>query len=259
MRISWRRVNCRTGACRLIQPLTKNYYMRKSICVVLVLILCTPLVFSQKDNSLTSKEKKKGWVLLFDGKTTNGWTTPGGKPVSQAWEIKDGSLSVKKESKAGDIITVGEYSNFELSVDYKIEPGCNSGIKYFYTRYTNGGNLGMEYQIIDDQLGEDNKKDNHLCGSFYDVIPPVEAQKKVNAPGQWNTIRIVAKDKKVEHWLNGKKILEFTRGSKEYMDAVALSKFSKTVPAFGMVEKGHILLQEHGGAVAFKNIKIITL
>ena len=80
--------------------------------------------------------------------------------------------------------------------------------------------------------------------------------KKINAPGQWNTLRVVAKGKKVEHWLNGVKILEFTRGSKVYSDAVALSKFNKTVPAFGMVEKGHILLQEHGGVVSFKNIKI---
>jgi len=117
----------------------------------------------------------------------------------------------------------------------------------------------MEYQIIDDIMGEDNKKENHLCGSFYDVLPVNAYKKKVNAPGKWNTIRILSKGKKVEHWINGVKILEFTRGDKTYTDAVALSKFNKAVPAFGMVEKGHILLQEHGGAVSFKNIKIKTL
>ena len=173
--------------------------------------------------------------------------------------MKDGCITAVKGGKGGDIITENEYKDFIFSVDFNIEPGCNSGIKYFYTKYPTGGNLGMEYQIIDDQLGEDNKKDNHLIGSFYDVLAPTVAKKKVFAPGQWNNIRIVSKGEKVEHWLNGEKVLEFTRGSKVYTDAVAKSKFSKTEPAFGMVEKGHILLQEHGGQVSFRNIKIKTL
>jgi len=208
---------------------------------------------------LSAKEVKQGWILLFDGKTTNGWITPNNKPVPAGWEVKNGCITAIKGGKGGDIITAGEYADFEFSVDFNIEPGCNSGIKYFYTKYATGGNLGMEYQIIDDKMGEDIHKENHLCGSFYDVLPPIETKKKVNAPGQWNTIRIVSKGKKVEHWLNGVKILEFTRGDKNYTDAVALSKFNKTIPAFGMVEKGHILLQEHGGVVSFRNIKIKLL
>ena len=217
-------------------------------------------VLSAQLPKLSAKEVKEGWILLFDGTSTNGWITPSGKPVPAGWEVKDGCISTVKGGNGGDIITVGEYSDFEFSVDFNIEPACNSGIKYFYTTYPTGGNLGMEYQIIDDKLGEDIHKDNHLCGSFYDVLPvPPTAKKKVNAPGEWNTIRIVSKGKKVEHWLNGIKILEFTRGDKTYTDAVALSKFNKTVPAFGMVEKGHILLQEHGGVVSFKNIKIKIL
>lgn len=229
---------------------------------ILILFLCSLFginLISAQLPKLSSKEIKQGWTLLFDGLTTNDWTTPSGKPVPVGWEIKNGCITTVQGGKGGDIITAGEYSDFELSVDFNIEPGCNSGIKYFYTKYATGGNLGMEYQIIDDKLGEDVQKENHLCGSFYDVLPVKAAKKEVNAPGEWNTVRIVSKGKKVEHWLNGVKILKFTRGDKTYSDAVALSKFNKAVPAFGMVEKGHILLQEHGGVVSFKNIKIKTL
>lgn len=231
----------------------------KFIIFSVFFVVATQLSFGQKENSLTKKEVKEGWVLLFNGTNTEGWTTSGGKSVPAGWAVKDGCITAVKGGKGGDIITVNEYKDFIFSVDFNIEPGCNSGIKYFYTKYPNGGNLGMEYQIIDDKLGEDNKKDNHLIGSFYDVLAPTVAKKKVFEPGQWNNIRIVSKDGKVEHWLNGKKVLEFTRGSKAYTDAVAKSKFSKTEPAFGMVEKGHILLQEHGGLVSFRNIKIKTL
>jgi hypothetical protein len=199
-------------------------------------------------------------VLLFDGKTTNGWTTTKGQPVPEGgWEIKDGSINTLLGGKGGDIITAGEYSNFDLSVDFKITPGCNSGIKYFFTTYQTGGSLGCEYQIIDDKLGEDTKQANHLCGSLYDVLPPDESIKHVNAPGEWNTLRVVADGKKVQHWMNGVKILEYTRGDQAYTEAVSKSKFNKAVPAFGTVEKGHVLLQYHGGLVSFRNIKIRTL
>ena len=225
----------------------------------LIMMIGTQFITAQTSNTLTPKEKKQGWVLLFDGVSSNGWTTSAGKPAPAGWEVKNGCISTLKGGKGGDLITAAEYSDFDFSVDYNIEPGSNSGIKYFYTKYETGGNLGMEYQILDDKLAEDNKKENHLCGSFYDVLPAVAGTKKVNPPGEWNTVRIVSKDKKVQHWINGVKILEFTRGDKAYTDGVALSKFNKTVPAFGMVPKGHILLQEHGGVVSFKNIKIKTL
>lgn len=231
----------------------------KLICFLLAGVLMTSAASSQTPNKLTSKEKRKGWTLLFDGQSSKGWTTVSGKPVPAGWEVSNGTITAKKGSKGGDIITANEYSNFELSLDYNIEPACNSGVKYFFTKYEKGGNLGMEYQILDDKLAEDNKKDNHLSGSFYDVLPPLESKKRVKDPGQWNTIRIVAKGKDVEHWMNGVKILEYERGSKVYTDAVALSKFNKASPAFGMVEKGHILLQEHGGLVSFRNIKIKSL
>lgn len=205
---------------------------------ILILFICSFFgiyLVSAQLPKLSQKEIKQGWTLLFDGVSTKGWITPTGKSVPSGWEVKNGCISTVKGGKGGDIITEGEYSDFDFSADFNIEPGCNSGIKYFYTKYETGGNLGMEYQIIDDVMGEDNKKENHLCGSFYDVLPVNANKKKVNAPGEWNTIRIISKGKKVEHWINGVKILEFTRGDKTYTDAVALSKFNKAVPAFGMV------------------------
>lgn len=224
-------------------------------------MLLTPtFIFSQTDNTLSPKERKKGWSLLFDGISTKGWTTSSGQPILDgAWEIVNGCLNTIIGDKGGDIITINEYSDFELSLDFKITPGCNSGIKYFFTTYETGGNLGCEYQIIDDKGGEDTKLANHLCGSLYDVLPPVESKKRVNPPGEWNTIRVVAKGKKVEHWMNKLKILEYTLGDNVFTEAVAKSKFNKTVPHFGMVEKGHILLQYHGGLVSFRNIKIRVL
>ena len=234
--------------------------MKKQLFASLILILLSSVAFSQTLNTLNKKEKKKGWTLLFDGISTQGWTTSRGQPVSEkGWEITNGVLSTVKGGKGGDIITVSQFSDFDLTLDYKIEPACNSGVKYFFTRYETGGNLGMEFQILDDVLAEDNKLENHLCGSFYDVLAPDASKKKINPPGEWNSIRIVSKGKKVEHWINGIKILSFTRGDKTFTEGVAKSKFSKTVPAFGMVEKGNILLQEHGGLVSFRNIKIREL
>jgi hypothetical protein len=231
--------------------------MNKTGYVFIFLLLMPTFIFSQTDNVLTSEERRQGWILLFDGVSTKGWTSSAGKPIPEgSWEIINGSLNTVIGSKGGDIITVNEYSDFELSVDFKIMPGSNSGIKYFFTHYKNGGDLGCEYQIIDDKLGEDSKEADHLCGSFYDVLPPIESKKKVNPPGEWNTVLIVVKGKTVEHWMNNVQILKYTRGDKVFTDAVAKSKFNKVVPPFGTVEKGHILLQYHGGLVSFKNIKI---
>ena len=236
-----------------------NKQCKQLILILLIGIIGSAAVVAQPVNTLTAREKKDGWTLLFDGNSTAGWTTPGGKPVPAGWVIENGTLTAKKGAKGGDIVSADEYGNFELVFDYTIEPTGNSGVKYFYTKYETGGNLGMEYQLLDDKLAEDNKKANHLTGSFYDVMPPNTDQKNVNEPGQWNTVRIVAKGKQVEHWLNGVKILTFMREGPAFTEAVAQSKFSKTVPAFGTVDKGHILLQEHGHEVSFKNIKIRIL
>src|SRR5680860_876867 len=233
------------------------YPMKKLIFLIAMASSMPIASFSQSKASF--KENQKGWEQLFNGKNMNGGTATDGSAVSDGWQVIDGAIVAVKDGKGGDIMSIGEYGDFDLSVDYKIEPGVNSGVKYFFAEYQNVVRLGMEYQIIDDVAGEDIHQANHLTGSFYDVLPPEESNKKINSPGQWNTLRVVAHGKKVEHWLNGVKILSYKRGSKSYKEAVAKSKFSKAEPPFGMVEKGHIMLQEHGGVVAFKNIKIKKL
>jgi hypothetical protein len=230
----------------------------QKIVLLFSFLLLANIGFSQ-ENTLSKKEKKQGWILLFDGTTSNGWTKANGQPFPEkGWEISNGNLTVLENQKGGDIVTVDEYADFELSVDFLLTKTANSGIKYFFTNYPTGGNLGMEYQVMDDDSASDNKLANHLCGSLYDIFPPNETVKKTNAIGQWNTAKIVSKGKHVEHWLNGIKILEFERGNEAYLAAVAKSKY-KTSPVFGMVERGRILLQEHGHEVSFRNIKIRTL
>lgn len=233
--------------------------MKRSICIWMLWIGFALGLKAQPVNKLTRSEKKNGWVLLFDGLSTEGWSATSGQPVPAGWKVENGMLTTVAGGKGGDIITLKDYADFDLKLDYMIDTACNSGVKYFFTKYESGGNLGMEYQILDDKLAEDNKEADHLAGSLYDVLPPVKLRKKVYPPGKWNSIRIVSNGNNIEHWLNDFKILEYTRGSKKFTDAVAQSKFSKAVPGFGMVKKGRILLQEHGGVVRFRNIRIKAL
>ena len=222
-------------------------------------VIASQCLYSQTVNKLTKKEKKEGWVLLFDGSTATGWMKSNGKPFpDKGWKIADGNLTLDTTEKGGDIVTTEEYSDFDLLVDFKIDPTCNSGIKYFFTSYPKGGGLGMEYQVLDDQGAKDNKIASHTCGSLYDIFPADETKKKTKPIGEWNTARIVSKGHHVEHWLNGVLILAFDRGSEAYLAAVEKSKY-KTEPVFGMVEKGRILLQDHLSPVSFRNIKLRKL
>lgn len=239
--------------------------MKKVFSLLAVLMIAFPFLYLQAQTTLTPKEKKDGWVLLFDGTNTAQWKCANDKPFSAGgWLVKDGMLGLKPVAGSNnyiDIITQDEYSDFDFMADFKTTVGANSGIKYFFTDYKKGGKLGMEYQVLDDDVNPDAKEGhngNRRCGSLYDILP-VTSDKKLNAVGQWNTARIVSKGKHVEHWLNGKKILEFERGSKEYLEALKQSKFTGVVPVFGTVEKGHILLQYHLTEVWFRNIKIRRL
>lgn len=234
--------------------------LKKTILIITSLLLVVSgFAKEPRPNTLTKKEKNQGWILLFDGKTSNGWLNSNGQPFPEkGWEIKDGILKLYENAKAGDIVTVDEYSDFDFSVDFRMSSTCNSGIKYFYCNYLTGGSLGMEYQLLDDVLSDDNKKANHLCGSLYDIFPSNETLKKMNKIGEWNIARIVSNGKHVEHWLNGIKVVEFDRGSEAYLAAVAKSKY-KTEPVFGTVEKGRILLQDHNHEISFRNIKIRKL
>lgn len=239
--------------------------MKNFIYLLISLLITTfTCIFSQTDNTLTPKEKKQGWVLLFDGISTNGWTTSGGQPVPAGWEVKDGVLTVLglgergKSITGGAIVTKGKYKNFELIVDFRYTPGANSGIKYFVDTEINK-DPGCEYQILDDKLHPDAKlgiNGNRTLAALYDLIPP--RNKRDNGPGKWNTAIIIVNGKYVEHWLNGKMTLEYERGTDSWRDLVSKSKF-KEWPNFGETSEGHILLQDHGNTVSFRNIKIKIL
>lgn len=243
--------------------------MRITLIPAALLIACSTVLQAQQPNTLTPAEKNAGWRLLWDGKTTNGWRSARGKDFPKSgWEIKDGVLTVLEtgggESTAGgDIITKDKFSNFELVVDFKITPGANSGIKYFVDPELNkgpGSSIGPEFQILDDERHPDAKlgtAGNRTIGSLYDLIP-ASSDKQVNPPGQWNTARIIAKDGRVQHWLNGKLVVDYQRDNQMWRALVSRSKY-KDWPNFGELKEGHILLQDHGNTVSFRNIKIREL
>lgn len=221
-------------------------------------------------NSLTAYEKKDGWKLLFDGKSNKGWKSAksGGFP-SQGWLIDKGTISVLssggKESKnGGDIVTNEQYAAFDLSFEFKLSPGANSGVKYFVTLAENsqGSAIGLEYQVLDDTLHPDAKlgrEGNRTLASLYDLIKADKQKRFLRPIGAWNFGRIIVyPNNKVEHYLNGVKVLEYERGSKEYRDLVAISKYA-VWKNFGEAPKGHILLQDHGDAVSYRSIKIKLL
>ncbi|MEN7549660.1 DUF1080 domain-containing protein [Rapidithrix thailandica] len=223
-------------------------------------------------NTLTEYEKRKGWRLLWDGKSTKGWkSAKGGKFPKKGWRIKNGVLKVEssggeESAHGGDIITEELFTNFELIVDFKITEGANSGIKYFVDPELNkgaGSAIGLEFQILDDKKHPDAKKGvkgNRTLGSLYDLITATNLSvpnrgKVFKGIGNWNRARILVKDNKVEHWLNGAKVVEFERGSQIFRALVAYSKY-KDWPNFGEAVAGPILLQDHGDEVFFRSIKI---
>ena len=227
-------------------------------------------------NILSAEEKAAGWRLLWDGKTTEGWRGLANDSFpANGWSIKDGVLTLhqndtlagagkgkdkgksKGKTRIGsgrDILTKERFSDFELRLDFKVTPRANSGIKYFVQP---GSKVSLEYQLLDDTLHPDAKAGrdgNRSQGSLYDLIAPA-ASKKNRPVGEWNTARIVSRGKHIEHWLNEEKVLEYERGSPEYRALVAQSRF-KSTPGYGEWSDGHILLQDHGDEVSFRNIKI---
>jgi len=221
-------------------------------------------------NTLSEQEKQNGLKLLWDGKTTNGWRGAyKDKFPDNGWELKDGTLSVVKSAGAesqngGDIVTNDSYGAFDLQFEFKLTEGANSGVKYFVTESegNSGSAIGLEYQILDDERHPDAKlgeAGNRTLGSLYDLITSLKVKRGLHAIGEWNSGRVIVyPDNRVEHWLNGYKIVEYQRGTPKYLELVARSKYAKW-PNFGMAEKGHILLQDHGDRVSFRSIKIKEL
>lgn len=227
---------------------------------------------SYLNNQLSENEKRTGWRLLFDGKSSTGWHKMGGDVFpKQGWVVQDGVLKILNShqdstKKGGDISTDQVFSNFELELDFNVTTGANSGVKYFVVedpKKKSSAALGPEFQVLDDKNHADAKagvNGNRTTGSLYDLISAENlsegsAEKRMNPPGKWNKLRIVSKDGHVEHWLNNLKVVEYDRFSQTYRNLIAKSKYSKN-PDFGQAASGHIVLQDHSDEVHYRSIKI---
>jgi hypothetical protein len=248
-----------------------NHTMKKNVLMpisLIALMILTIPVCGQKVNTLTSKEEKAGWVLLFNGKDFTGWRQCNGTEMPKNWVIEDNAMKVftapeknPGQGSDGDIVYgMKKFRNFEFSIDWKTSKMGNSGI-FYNVREVPGKPIyyaAPEVQILDNVDASDNKIDSHLAGSLYDMLPA--DPKTVKPVGEWNTIVISVKDGKVTHTQNGVKVVEYTLWTPEWDAMVAKSKF-KTFPGFteGIAKEGYIGLQDHGYAIWFRNIKIREL
>lgn len=219
---------------------------------------------SEQPNTLTRQEKNNGWVLLFDGSTTNGWHTYNKNTVTKNWKVADGALvmdpTLKDKENSGDLVTDNAYANYEFSTEWKISEGGNSGVifdvkedlKIPATFIT-----GAEMQVLDNIKADDNKKENHLAGLLYD-LSGTTALSKPKPVGDWNQARIIQNNGHLTFYFNGIKTVDVQEGSEEWKNMIANSKF-KTVPDFMTSPKGKIAFQDHGHEVAFRNVKIREL
>ena len=233
-------------------------------------------------NALSPAEKTAGWHLLFDGRTLHGWRGVGYDTVPTAhWVVVDGTIKKVATGNVprvadgrplvgGDLMTVDSFADFELSFEWKVTPGANSGVKYNVSEAmsiaqggagTQGGPthsaLGFEYQVLDDVRHEDGKLPTHRASGLYDLIAPND-KKQLHAVGEWNSSRIVFRGNHGEHWLNGQKVVDFNLGTAHMDSLLAASKY-KTISGFGQKRTGHIVLQDHGDEVYFRSIKVRPL
>ena len=234
-------------------------YFYRAISATLLFLFISMTGSAQ--NELSAKEKSQGWKLLFDGTSTTGWRNYQSGKVTDRWKVSNGELYLDKSVTAGtgDLMTDAEFQDYELALEWKISACGNSGIIFNVVeddKYKNTYNSGPEMQVLDNTCHPDAKIAKHRAGDLYDLI--AVSKETVKPAGEWNQVRIVSKNAKMEFWLNGTKVVDFTMHTPEWKKMVANSKF-KTMPGFAEAKKGHIALQDHGDAVWFRNIKIREL
>lgn len=227
-------------------------------CLASLTLASSLAAAEQAPNTLTDAERAAGWRLLFDGRTTTGWRGYKQNDMATAgWLVQDGCLHHPGKSGGKDIITLDKFEDYELTWQWKINAGGNSGLKYFVIE-DRPDVIGHEYQIMGETGPESVRKDpKHATGSFYDVLP-VNTDLPLRTPGSWNESRLILRGNHVEHWLNDKLVVSYELGSDAVKAGIAASKFRR-IERFGTRFPHHILLQEHGGDVSFRNIKLKPL
>lgn len=236
----------------------------KRVSVLLAVALLAGMeCMAQKHNVLTAKEKADGWELLFDGKTLNGWRDYNGKTLTEPWHVVDGCIQAKGDGSdaSGYMVTDREFENFILSWDWKLSKGGNSGMLYHVVerpQYAVPYITGPEYQLIDEPNFPEKLEEWQKTGADYAMHVPDKSKMNVRPYGEWNNSRIVFDNGHVEHWLNGKKILEFEVWTDEWHKLKNSGKWA-TAPEYGLAHKGVICLQDHGYPASFRNIKIKQL
>ncbi|HTS45537.1 MAG TPA: DUF1080 domain-containing protein [Puia sp.] len=217
------------------------------------------LHFQNGDNMLTDAEKKSGWVLLFDGKTTDKWRTYNNLP-DDSWEIVDGQLHCKKDgvTHRADLVTKNQYASFDIQLDWKVDKSANSGLLYHVVEKDKKApyETGPEYQLIDDLGYTEKLEDWQKSGADYAMHPPLKMASK--PVGEYNHTELIVNGAHVQHWLNGVKVADFTAWTPEWEKLKSSGKW-KDYPDYGNAKSGYIDLQDHGGGIWFKNIKIKKL
>lgn len=242
-----------------------HHRLKFSILLIIIAVSSGSVLNAQ--NSLSKREKDNGWQLLFNGKNFNGWRGVNRLDFPEkGWVVEENCILNTGET-GGSIITEKEYDNFELVWQWRLTtPGANSGLKYFVVerqKDDGGYGYGIEFQLLDDAnfdwMKNDKMKPNdfHTLGAAYELYEP-SPDKRPKKLGKWNKCKLVSNNGKIEHWLNGKKILEYDRFSDDFKQKVLASKF-KNVENFGLHKSGHILLQDHNSKVYFRNLKIKIL
>ena len=218
-----------------------------------------------KETGLTNKEKEQGWELMFEGNSTEKWRGYNQEVFPNfGWTVKDGVVEclytgTGEQGSAGDIMTKKQYKNFELTLEWKLSKAGNSGIIYLVEEIPGkpAWNGAPEFQILDGDNYDIPLRPGQLSGSVYDLYPA--DPQNVKPFGNWNQIRLIVKNKHVEHWQNGVKVAEYVLNSEDMKEKVKSTKFTEFPEFSEIAEQGHICIQDHGGGAWFRNVKIREL